>query len=173
MHQRNEAPDAAAATQPPRRHVSIGEYAVTETGCELATYGLGSCLGVVLSDAQAGVGGLAHVKRPRATEQQATPDAVFADTGIKVLYREVQSAGATRRHTVAKLAGGIDMRNDSAAVGRGIGDRNIEQAVATLSTLDITVAAMDVGGEVVRSVYLDGATGAVTIETTCGDRYRL
>jgi len=173
MHQTNEAPDAAAPTQPPRRHVSIGEYAVTDTGCELATYGLGSCLAVVLSDTQAGVAGLAHVKRPRAPEQQAAPDAVFADTGIEMLYRELQSVGATRRHTVATLAGGTDMRNDSAAVGRGIGDRNIEQAVATLRTLDITVAAMDVGGEVVRSVYLDGATGAVTIETTCGDRYCL
>ena len=173
MHQTNAAPDAATPSRPSRRHVRIGEYAVTETGCELATYGLGSCLGVALSDTQAGVAGLAHIKRPRATEEQASPDAVFADTGIELLYRELQSVGATRRHTVATLAGGVDMRNNSAAVGRGIGDRNIEQAVATLRTLDITVAAMDVGGEVVRSVYLDGATGAVTIETTCGDRYRL
>jgi len=173
MHPTNEASDAAAATKPLRRHISIGEYAVTDTGCELATYGLGSCLAVTLYDPNANVAGLAHIKRPRAAGQQATSDALFADAGIERLYTELKSRGATRRHTVAKLAGGIDMRNDSATVGRGIGDRNIEQAVATLDNLDITVAAMDVGGEVVRSVYLDGGAGAVTIETTCGDRYNI
>jgi chemotaxis protein CheD len=173
MHQTNETNDAATPTHQSRRHVRIGEYAVTDAGCELATYGLGSCLGVALYDTTAGVAGLAHIKRPSALGQQNPSDAVFADPGIAVLYREMESHGATRRHTVAKLAGGADMRNDAAAVGRGIGERNIEQAVETLDRLEITIAAMDVGGEVVRSIYFDGAAGAVTIETTCGDRYRI
>jgi chemotaxis protein CheD len=95
MQQTDTSADAASAEAVPRRHVSIGEYAVTDAGCELITYGLGSCLGVALFDSNAGVAGLAHVKRPSGSRRQSD-DAVFADTGIRVLYSEMQSQGATR-----------------------------------------------------------------------------
>ena len=160
-----------SAEQASRRHISIGDYAVTDAGCELVTYGLGSCLGVALFDSNAGVAGLAHIKRSTASGQQARDDAVFADAGIRALYSEMQSHGATRQHTVAKLAGGIDTANSISLMCNGIGERNIEQADATLATLDITVADRDVGGDAVRTVFFDGETGALRIETGCGDRY--
>ncbi len=144
---------------------------MTDAGCELVTYGLGSCLGVALFDSNIGVAGLAHVKRPNTSEEQASTDAVFADAGIKTLYSEMQSQGATRQYTVAKLVGGIDMGNGTAIIGTGIGERNIKQADATLAALDITVTGRDVGGDAVRSVFFDGETGELTIETGCGDRY--
>jgi chemotaxis protein CheD len=176
MGRTDQSADATAKAHASRRHVAIGDYAITDTGCELITYGLGSCLGVALVDSAAGVAGLAHIKRPttfkrpNTSGQQATTDAVFADTGIRLLFGEMRSCGATRRHTVAKLAGGIGMDASRPAVGTGIGRRNIEQARDTLATLDITVAGTDVGGTAVRSVFLDGSTGVLTIETTGGDR---
>ena len=165
--------DATATGQASSRHVAIGEYAVTAAGCELVTYGLGSCLGVALFDAAAGVAGLAHIKRPNASGQQTSDDAVFADTGIRALYNEMQSQGATRRNTVAKLVGGIDTGNRTSLVCTGIGERNIEQADATLAALGIMVVDRDVGGDTVRSVFLDGGSGVLTIETACGDRYMI
>lgn len=173
MQQANASADATATEQAPRHHITIGDYAVTDTGGELVTFGLGSCLGVALVDAHAGVAGLAHVKRPSASGECATDDAVFADSGISVLYSEMQSCGATSRHTVAKLAGGINMGAAASVVGSGIGERNITQAETTLASLDIPVASRDVGGETVRSVYVDGASGTVTIETACDERYML
>lgn len=171
MQQTNTSADAASAGQAPRQHVSIGEYVVTDAGCELVTYGLGSCLGVALFDLTAGVAGLAHVKRPSASGQQASDDAVFADAGIRSLCSEMQSQGATHQHMVAKLVGGIDTGNSTSLMCTGIGERNIKQADATLAALDITVAEMDVGGDAVRTVFFDGETGALTIETGCDDRY--
>jgi len=173
MNQTHEATDGAVSTQSTRCHVAIGDAVVTHTGSELVTYGLGSCLGVALYDAEAGVAGLAHIKRPTAPEPQPATDAAFADTGIVRLVREMKSDGATRHHTVAKLVGGTDMGDAAAAVGRGIGKRNITQAKTTLATLDITVTDTDVGGEAVRSLYFDGESGDVTIETACGDRYSI
>ena len=171
LQQPDTSADAAGAEAAPGRHVGIGEYAVTDAGCELITYGLGSCLGVALFDSNAGVGGLAHVKRSGASGQQAGDDAVFTDTGIRALYSEMQSQGAARQHTVATLVGGIDTGNSASLICTGIGERNIKQADATLAALDITVTERDVGGDTVRTVFFDGETGAVTIETGCGDRY--
>ena len=173
MYHTHEATDDAVPAQSTRCHVAIGDAVVTHTGSELVTYGLGSCLGIVLYDAEAGVAGLAHIKRPTAPEPQAATDAAFADTGIVSLVREMKSYGATRRHTVAKLVGGTDMQDADAAVGRGIGKRNITQAKTTLATLDITVTDTDVGGEAVRSLYVDGGSGEATIETACGARYSI
>lgn len=94
--------------------------------------------GVALFDSNAGVAGLAHVKRPSGSRRQSD-DAVFADTGIRVLYSEMQSQGATRQHTVATFVGGIDTGNSTLLICTGIGERNIKQADATLAALDITV----------------------------------
>ncbi|MFB6293813.1 MAG: chemotaxis protein CheD [Halonotius sp.] len=171
IQQTNTSPDTVSTEQASRRHVSLGEYAVTDAGCELVTYVLGSCLGVALFDSNAGVAGLAHVKRSGASGQQARDDAEFTDTGIRALHSEMQSHGATRQHTVATLVGGIDTGNSASLICTGIGERNIKQAEATLAALDITVADRDVGGDAVRTVFFDGETGAVTIETGCGDRY--
>jgi|APHM01.1.fsa_nt_gi Chemotaxis protein; stimulates methylation of MCP proteins len=169
----NPSADAASTEQVSRQHVNIGDYAVTDAGCELVTYGLGSCLGVALFDATAGVAGLAHVKRANPSGQQANDDAVFVDAEIRALYSEMQSQGVTRQHTVAKLVGGIDTGNNTSLICTGIGERNIKQADATLAALDITVAERDVGGDAVRTVFFDGETGALTIETGCGDRYTI
>ena len=173
IQQSNTSVDSVSTEQASRRHVSLGGYAVTDTGCELVTYGLGSCLGIALFDSNAGVAGLAHVKRPSDPRGQTSDDAVFADTGIRALYSEMQSQGATRRNTVAKLVGGIDTANRTSLVCSGIGERNIEQADATLAALGIMIVDRDVGGDTVRSVFLDGESGVLTIETACGDRYMI
>lgn len=151
--------------------INIGEYQVTNKGGMLVTYGLGSCLGVALFDKEASVAGLIHIKRPAISEHNNARETLFADTGIKSMFDDMRSYGATSCQTIAKIAGGSDMEDIPSAVGRGIGEQNIQQAKETLTKLDITVVDTDVGGTSVRSIFFDGHSGNLTIETEESNQY--
>lgn len=150
--------------------VKIGEYEVTETGDKLVTYGLGSCLAVGLFDETTRVAGLIHIKRPTAQPSTNNAKAAFADTGLRLLFEEMQLYGATSRHTEATLVGGIDTGGAASAVNMHIGRKNINQAKQTLASLDITVSGTAVGGDEELSLYFDGASGEATIETDSTDK---
>jgi chemotaxis protein CheD len=145
--------------------VKIGEYEVTDSGERLVAYGLGSCLGVALFDEKESIAGLIHIKRPTAPTGTTSPKATFADTGIKMLFDEMQSKGATTRHTKATLAGGIDTGGAASAVNMSIGKKNVNQAKQTLDELGITVSNTAVGGDKAMSIHFDGGSGEATIET--------
>ena len=145
--------------------VKIGEYEVTDSGERLVAYGLGSCLGVALFDKKESIAGLIHIKRPTAPTGTTSPKATFADTGIKMLFDEMQSKGATARHTKATLVGGIDTGGAASAVNMSIGKKNIKQARETLDALGITVSNAAVDGDEGMSIHFDGGTGEATIET--------
>lgn len=145
--------------------VKIGEYEVTASGERLVAYGLGSCLGVGLFDEKESIAGLIHIKRPTAPTKTPSPKAVFADTGIRMLFDEMQSQGATASNTKATLVGGIDTGGSASAVNMNIGQKNINQAKQTLDALGITVSHTAVGGDKPMSIHFDGGSGEATIET--------
>ena len=147
------------------RQIDIGEYGVTDTGDTFVTYGLGSCLGVALFDERKCVTGVIHIKRPTAPRGTEANNAAFADTGIRMLFDEMQSYGATAQNVTATLAGGSDIDGAAAAVTMDIGRKNINQAKQTLEKLGITISDTTVGGNEVMSTYFDGGSGEVTIET--------
>lgn len=153
--------------------VKIGEYEVTDTGAELVTYGLGSCLGVALFDEKKSVAGLIHIKRPTAQTATTKNKPAFADTGIQLLFDEMQSHGATTRHTEATLVGGIDTGGAASAVNMNIGERNVKQAKQTLDAMEITISHTAVGGDEEMSLYFDGMSGEATIETDSTGKCRL
>jgi chemotaxis protein CheD len=148
-----------------QHQVTIGEYEVTVTGAELVSYGLGSCLGVALYDEKRSIAGLIHIKRPRAPSHTGSNKASFADTGLRMLFDEMQSCGAEAQDVTATLAGGSDIDGAAAAVTMDIGRKNINQAKQTLEKLGITISDTTVGGNEVMSMYFDGGSGEVTIET--------
>ena len=145
--------------------VAIEEYEVTDSGERLVAYGLGSCLGVALFDEKESIAGLIHVKRPTAPSGTTSSKATFADTGIRMLFDEMQSKGATTRHTKATLAGGIDTGGAASAVNMSIGKKNVNQAKQTLDELGITVLNTAVGGDKAMSIHFDGGSGEASIET--------
>jgi chemotaxis protein CheD len=155
-----------------RRQVGIAEYEVTEDGADLTTSGLGSCLGVAMYDAEAGVAGLVHVMLPSADEAEDTNPAKFADTGIRLLVEELERAGASRDRLVAKVAGGSDML-DFSSHGSGIGIRNVDVVERTLDELAVPIVAEDVGGDHGRSIRLDGETGELLVKTANEDTHVL
>ncbi|MFB6109196.1 MAG: chemotaxis protein CheD [Haloplanus sp.] len=148
--------------QHPARKVGIGELAVSADGTPLQTMGVGSCLGVALYDADAGVGGLVHVMLPEADADPANPRR-FTDTGIRELVTAVTDAGADRESLAAKVAGGSRMFDFSGESGH-VGERNAAVARRTLDDAGIPIAGIDVGGDYGRSLRFDPETGVLVVD---------
>ncbi|MHB8780814.1 MAG: chemotaxis protein CheD [Candidatus Geothermincolia bacterium] len=157
--------------------VGVGESRMAVApGTILASYGLGSCVGVALYDPVSRIGAMAHVMLPDS--QQATPPfnrAKYADSALEDLVVEMERAGAKRKRIVAKIAGGAEMfsaaglrssnGNPILAAGRSIGIRNVEAVRRVLGTLQVTVAAADTGGAHGRTLKLDTTDGRVSISS--------
>lgn len=141
--------------------VGIGEMAVSGGGL-IATFALGSCVGIVLFDASHKIGGLAHVMLPKFKPgPRAARPAMYADTAIDALFKEMEAQGARRATTRARLAGGaniLGMRLD-------IGGRNVVAARSALSKLGIRVVGEETGGKDARTVQVDIASGTMVIQS--------
>jgi len=151
--------------------VGIGELDVSADGTPLQTMGVGSCLGVVLCDPEAGVGGLAHVMLPSADGEPANP-VRYTDTGIHELHTAVTEAGAEPTALVAKIAGGSQMFDFSGESG-DVGQRNAVVARETLADLDVPVDGTDVGGDYGRSLRFDPEGCVFVVEGVGTDRIKL
>ena len=133
----------------------------------LISYGLGSCVGIALYDAQTKVGGLAHIMLPDSTQARATDNtAKFADTAIPVLLEQILRLGAQRNRVTAKIAGGSQMFSFAQATDiMRIGDRNAEAVREVLKAHSIRILAEDVGGNYGRTVELLLESGVFVIKT--------
>lgn len=147
--------------------VRLGEFAVARDTGRLAALGLGSCVAVILHDAGARVGGLAHVVLPAAS---ASSDPVnpmkFADQAIPGLVSEMRKAGAREGRITARLVGGAAMfASLIPADVETMGERNVRACRAALAQHDIRIVGEDVGARHGRSAVIDVADGTVTVRT--------
>jgi len=149
------------------RIVGISEYVVSSDPDDtLVTYALGSCVGLTLHDAVAGVAGMLHAMMPASmtnTEKAAETPAMYVDTGTLAMLQELFNLGATRANIVAKVAGAASPI-DKDKMFR-IGDRNYMVLRKVLWKNGILIAAEDVGGIASRSVYLDVGTGQTLVKS--------
>ena len=132
----------------------------------LATYSLGSCIAVCLYDDIARAGGLLHYQLPDSSlhpERAVNKPFMFADTGLKKLYDRMVLLGATKRNIHVTIAGGASI--DIAPKGFDIGKRNHLAIRKLMWRLGLRIGNEDVGGDRPRNVYLDIATGNVSIKT--------
>jgi chemotaxis protein CheD len=157
--------------------VPIGQWITGAAPAKIRTL-LGSCVGVVLFDRTAKVGGLAHVVLPSAQGIVDHPGK-YADTAIPALIADFERKLGTRVRSrlTAKLIGGANMFQMEVALrensGLNIGQRNQEAIEQILAELTIPVVARDVGGKTGRRLTLDTATGMVTIKIPGGTEYEL
>lgn len=148
----------------PAQKVGIAEYAVVTDQTMLVTSGLGSCLGIVLHDAENEISGLIHVMLPtEATARDSNP-AKFVDTGVPLLIEEMRAVGADPRALRAWVVGGSEMINFSSNK-ESIGSRNIRAAERIFRQYDLDVVGSDVGGGHGRSIKFDPRTQTVAIRT--------
>ena len=146
--------------------VGIAEMAVSGDGT-LATLGLGSCVAIVLYDAEARVGGLAHILLPEAsmTRDHANPARV-PETAVPALLERMAAQGADVRRITARIAGGASMF--ASLLPRGvatIGSRNVEASRRAVAAAGLTIVGEDVGQEHGRSVFLRVADGQVEVRS--------
>ncbi|AMV39065.1 chemotaxis protein CheD [Planctomyces sp. SH-PL62] len=153
--------------------VAIGRWGVAAAPSRLRTL-LGSCVGVVLHDRSAKLGGLAHIVLPDSRGVVDQPGK-YADTAIPALIAELEKLmrGKAAGRLVAKLAGGASMfqvgpPGAAAAPTRNIGRMNQEAVEAILATLRIPILARDLGGDGGRNLIFDPATGRVQVRTPGG-----
>jgi chemotaxis protein CheD len=149
--------------------VGISDQRTSQSPNILATYALGSCVGVSLYDETTGIGGLAHIMLPTSSlikDVQAVERMKFADTAIGDLVDRMVTAGANRRQITAKIAGGANMFKiaDDSAFGN-IGQRNIESVKQSLSNLSVPIVGEDTGADFGRTIFFDLSTGKVKVQT--------
>ncbi|MCP4153333.1 MAG: chemotaxis protein CheD [bacterium] len=115
-----------------KRIVGVGEMIVSDDPEDLIiTYALGSCLGVVIYDPVAKVGGLLHAMLPDAAiarkkkEENFNP-AKFVNTGIPLLFKEAYKLGAKKNKVNVRMAGCSKILDESNFFN--IGKRNYAAA---------------------------------------------
>jgi len=169
---------------PNRIQVALGEGVVANAPHIVLSSGLGSCVAVILYDAQRGIGGLAHIMLPAQlrnaecgmwNEQSATctepgrsvriPKSTFqcADTAIAALLERLRSRGAVRRDIVAKMVGGARMFSCYENPDTGIGKQNVVSVKRILRRERIALIGEDTGGHHGRSVEFHLDSGRVIV----------
>jgi chemotaxis protein CheD len=146
--------------------VKVADFAVGHGETVIATIGLGSCVAIMLYDAAAQVGGLAHILLPSEGLSRDTSNrAKFPTTAVPLLMEEMQRVGAWGKPT-AKIVGGASMFASLLPTsGVNMGERNVEATRRVLKSADIPILAHDTGGDYGRSVYFDLSDGRVTVRS--------
>jgi chemotaxis protein CheD len=131
----------------------------------LATYALGSCIGLALHDAAAGVGGLLHFMLPDSgidRDRSRQNPWMFADTGIPMLLDRLCARGASKRRLTVRAAGGASMMDKENIFD--IGRRNYLAMRKILWKAGVMVHGEAVGGVRSRTVRLEIGSGKFLIQ---------
>ena len=149
-----------------RRVIGIGELVVSNVPSHvIATHAVGSCIAVCVFDPVVQVGGMLHFLLPESSinpgRAQADP-AVFADTGIPLLFQTAYSYGLAKKRAIVKIVGGAEMPRTGNA-GFNTGRRNVIAARNLLWRNGVFLSGEDVGGAHARTVHLSVETGRLQI----------
>ncbi len=143
--------------------VKMAEIQVVRSPVLLKTT-LGSCVGVVLHDRRAHLGGLAHVMLPSRCGRDDAPGK-YADTAVPALLRRMHELGSRQGDLTAFLAGGADMFSQCTdGVIATIGQQNVQAVRKILSDLRIPISCEDTGGDHGRTVVFDCASAAFNVK---------
>ncbi|MDE3167145.1 MAG: chemotaxis protein CheD, partial [Acidobacteriota bacterium] len=137
-----------------------------EAGKVLATFALGSCIGLAVYDPRAAVGGLLHYMLPDSAIDPARGREnpfMFADTGIPRLIEEVCAKGASKRQLVAHASGGASIMDPHNVFD--IGKRNHQALRKILWKAGILLSGEEVGGDQSRTVRLEIGSGNLWLQT--------
>ena len=151
-----------------KRVVGMADMTVSaEAGDLLVTYALGSCLGIVVHDPVAGVGGMLHAMLPSA---QIDPNGgrqnpfKYVDTGVPALFLECYRLGARKERMTVKVAGGAQAVGVPAAPDCfEVGKRNFLMLRKLFWKNGVLMDAHDVGGHESRTLELEIGSGEVRL----------
>jgi chemotaxis protein CheD len=146
--------------------VVVADMKLGKRGDVLVTHALGSCLGLMVYDPQAQVGGLLHAMLPLSKinpEKAADNPYMFVDIGVPKLFKEIYRIGGEKSRLVVKAAGcGQPLGKNEIFK---IGERNFTILKKLLWKNNVLLDADDVGGPSGRTVYFDVSTGEVKVSS--------
>jgi chemotaxis protein CheD len=144
----------------------MSDYRIGDApGQVLATYALGSCIGLAVHDAEAAVGGLLHFMLPDSAIDPAggrENPCKFADTGIPLLLDQVYRRGASKRRLVVAAAGAAQMLDPRSFFD--IGRRNYQAMRKLLWKAGLLLQAEAIGGDRSRTVHLEIGSGRLWLQ---------
>jgi chemotaxis protein CheD len=163
------ASGAARALETPRRlTVGIGEMALSnDPGDVIVAHALGSCVAVCVFDPVVLVAGMLHFLLPESRINLArarVQPAVFADTGIPLLFQAAYKFGLDKRRAVVKLVGGAEVAH-TASTAFNTGRRNALAAKNLLWRNGILVSGEECGGTIARTLHFSVADGRLRISS--------
>jgi len=146
--------------------VGIAELAVSNNpNVTLATYSLGSCLGIAIYDPVVKAGGLLHIMLPDSTVDSvkaAKHPAMFVDSGVPALFRATYQLRAEKHRMIISVAGGAQILDSGGFFN--IGSRNYDALIGLLKDHGLRIDAEQVGGMVNRTMHLNIETGGVSLK---------
>jgi len=147
--------------------IGIGECKASNDPADiLVTHALGSCIGLMLYDPLARVGGLLHYMLPASSLDPAKgrrKPCLFADTGIPELLRNVYTLGAAKSRLIVMAAGGAQMFDSNGAFNIGLENQLALRKI--LASAGVSLHKEEFGGVSSRTVRMDIATGKVMLRT--------
>jgi chemotaxis protein CheD len=151
--------------------IGVGDFGASKTPGEMIrTFGLGSCVAVVILHPATKTAGMVHVALPESSTSPAKAKiypGYFADTGIPALLQLMASLGCKNgekgRGMMVKLAGGAKVLDPNNLFN--IGKRNILAVKKILWSFGLGPIAEDVGGNFSRTVTIAMDTGKITISS--------
>lgn len=153
----------------------MAQFRIGMAPMKMMTMALGSCLGLVLYEAEVHVGALAHAMHPRRGNTKSNANrAKFVDSAIWLMVNRMIKHGAKRDRITAKIFGGAKMF-DHFMGSRGvlqIGENNLIAAREELKHLSIPIIAECVGGSRGRTIIFDVADGSVCVRDAYGNEER-
>lgn len=148
--------------------VGMGELEVSaDPETILVTYALGSCVAVIVHDPVRRVGGMIHYMLPISAitpEKAKARPAMFADTGVPMLFQRMYSLSCKKSDLVVKVVGGASINDDNGTFD--IGRRNYVVLRKMFWKVGVIVAAEDVGGHVSRTTRLFVESGRTVVHST-------
>jgi chemotaxis protein CheD len=150
--------------------VGISDLKVSSNPVDvLVTYALGSCICLAVYDPKAKVGGILHFMLPDssldADKAKETP-AMFADTGIPILFKSCYAYGAEKSRMIVKVAGGASILDDANYFR--IGQKNITAMRKIFWRNNVMIDAEDTGKNCNRTVRLDVSNGKCILKSSDG-----
>jgi chemotaxis protein CheD len=139
----------------------------------IITYALGSCIAVLVHDPVRVAGGMIHYMLPlseTAPDKAKVKPAMFADTGIPLLFQSMYAMGCQKEDLVVKVTGGGALYDDKGLFS--IGKRNYTVLRKMFWKAGVIIKAEDVGGAKSRTARLHVGSGRCTV-TSQGEEVEL
>jgi chemotaxis protein CheD len=148
--------------------VGVGDLQVSrDPSSVLVTYGLGSCIALLVHDPIRRVAGMVHYMLPLSSltpEKSRERPAMFGDTGVPLLFQRMAELSAHKGDLVVKVVGGASIQDQNHTFE--IGKRNYVVLRKLLWSAGLAIRAEAVGGHVARTVRLFVGDGRTTVRSS-------